>query len=60
VCKGIDEELLLIQVHDLSTGSSLSPMGLPLMTHLLDVKETELVGALGLGQCITVASKNFA
>jgi len=50
--QGIDEEPLLIQVLDLLTWSGSLPMGLPLMAHLLGVKETELVGALGLGNAL--------
>lgn len=50
--QGIDEEPLLIQVLDLLTWSGSSPMGLPLMAHLLGAKEAELVGALGLGKAL--------
>ena len=50
--QGIEEEPLLIQVLDLLTWSGSSPMGLPLMAHLLGVKEVELVGALGLGKAL--------
>ncbi len=50
--QGIEEEPLLIQVLDLLTWSGSSPMGLPLMAHLLGVKEAELVGALGLGKAL--------
>lgn len=50
--QGIGEEPLLIEILDLLTWSGSSPMGLPLMAHLLNVKETDLYGALGLGHAL--------
>ncbi len=45
----ISEEPLLADVLNLLTWSGSSPMSLRLMAHLIDVKPTELYGALGLG-----------
>ena len=45
----IGEEPLLAHVLDLLTWSGSSPMSLPLMAHLLDVRQTDLRRALGLG-----------
>lgn len=50
--QGIDEEPLLIKVLDLLTWSGSSPMSLRLMAYLLDVKPSELYGALGLGKAL--------
>lgn len=55
--QGIGEEPLLIEILDLLTWSGSSPMGLPLMAHLLDVKETDLYGALGLGHALRLLQK---
>jgi tetratricopeptide (TPR) repeat protein len=48
----ISEEPLLVEVLDLLTWSSSSPMSLRLMAHLLDVHQTRLYGALGLGKAL--------
>lgn len=55
--QGIGEEPLLIEILDLLTLSGSSPMGLQLMAHLLDVKETDLYGALGLGHALRLLQK---
>lgn len=53
----ISEEPLLANVLDLLTWSGSSPMCLRLMAHLLDVRQTELYGALGLGEALRLLQK---
>ena len=53
----IGEEPLLADVLDLLTWSGSSPMSLRLMAHLLDIKLTELYGALGLGVALRLLQK---
>ena len=53
----IGEEPLLANVLDMLTWSGSSPMSLRLMAHLLDVKQTELYGALGLGEALRLLQK---
>jgi len=48
----ISEEPLLADVLDLLTWSGSSPMRLQLMAYLLNVKPSELYGALGLGKAL--------
>lgn len=48
----ISEEPLLAEVLDLLTWSGSSPMSLRLMAHLLNVKQTDLLGSIGLGKAL--------
>ena len=54
------EEPLLLPILDLLTWSGPAPMGIELIGHLLERKETELRGALSLGLELRIVQKSLA